>query len=114
MRCCKSKYYPQKAYVQSTYFQGPVCNQKQNHDISAESIIAGFMKKSIISSISLLAIILACYPSFPKNEKDILIQANIEALADEEGAVIVCDSGNCGQCFYEVTAWQLSATAAAE
>ena len=98
----------------STYFQGSVCNLKQNHDISAESIIAGFMKKSIISSISLLATILACYPSFTKNEKDILIQANIEALADEEGAVIVCDSGNCGQCFYEVTAWQLSATASAE
>ena len=96
------------------FSKGSVCNQKQNHDISAESIITDFMKKSIISSITLLAIILACYPSFPKNEKDILIQANIEALADEEGAVIVCDSGNCGQCFYEVTAWQLSATAAAE
>ena len=103
-----------KHMSKSTYFQGSVCNLKQNYDISAESIITDFMKKSIISSISLLAIILACYPSFTKNEKDILIQANIEALADEEGAVIVCDSGNCGQCFYEVTAWQLSATAAAE
>ena len=98
----------------STYFQGLICNKKQNHYISAESIIAGFMKKSFISSITLLAIILVCYPSFTKNGKDILIQADIEALADEEGAVIVCDSGNCGQCFYEVTAWQLSATAAAE
>ena len=98
----------------STYFQDSVCNKKQNHDISAESIITDFMKKSIISSITLLAIILVCYPSFTKNGKDILIQADIEALADEEGAVIVCDSGNCGQCFYEVTAWQLSATASAE
>lgn len=67
------------------------------------------MKKSIISSIissiSLLAIILACYPTFTKNEKDILIQANIEALADEEGAVIVCDSGNCGYLSNRAT-WQ--------
>ena len=70
MRCCKSKYYPQKTYVQSTYFQGPICNQKQNHDISAESIIAGFMKKSFISSITLLAINFACYASFPQNEKN--------------------------------------------
>ena len=53
----------------STYFQGSVCNLKQNYDISAESIIAGFMKKSIISSITLLAINFACYASFPQNEK---------------------------------------------
>ena len=63
------------------------------------------MKKSIISSISLLATILACYPSFTKNEKDILIQANIEALADEEGAVIVCDSGKAGYLSNRAT-WQ--------
>lgn len=69
----------------STYFQGSVCNQKQNHDISAESIITDFMKKSIISSITLLTIILACYASFPQNEKTILFNSNIEALADEEG-----------------------------
>ena len=94
-----------KAYVQSTYFQDSVCNQKQNHDISAETIITGFMKKSIISSIILLAIILACYQSFTKNEKDILIQANIEALADEEGAVIVCDSGKAGYLSNRAT-WQ--------
>ena len=69
----------------STYFQGPVDNQKQNHDISSESIIAGFMKKSIISSISLLAIIFACYASFPQNEKTILFNSNIEALALPKG-----------------------------
>ena len=89
----------------STYFQDSVCNKKQNHDISAESIIAGFMKKSIISSITLLAIILACYQSFTKNEKDILIQANIEALADEEGAVIVCDCDKAGYLSNRAT-WQ--------
>ena len=69
----------------STYFQGSVCNQKQNHYIYAESIITNFMKKSIISSITLLTIILACYASFPQNEKTILFNSNIEALADEEG-----------------------------
>ena len=69
----------------STYFQGSVCNLKQNYDISVESIITGFMKKSIISSISLLAINFACYASFPQNEKTILFNSNIEALADEEG-----------------------------
>lgn len=53
----------------STYFQDSVCNKKQNHDISAESIITDFMKKSIISSITLLAINFACYASFPQNEK---------------------------------------------
>ena len=89
----------------STYFQDSVCNKKQNHDISAESIITDFMKKFIISSITLLAIILACYPSFPKNEKDILIQANIEALADEEGAVIVCDFDKAGYLSNRAT-WQ--------
>lgn len=89
----------------STYFQDSVCNKKQNHDISAESISTDFMKKSIISSITLLAIIFACYPSFTKNEKDILIQANIEALADEEGAVIVCDSGKAGYLSNRAT-WQ--------
>ena len=89
----------------STYFQDSVCNKKQNHDISAESIITGFMKKSIISSITLLAIILACYQSFTKNEKDILIQANIEALADEEGAVIVCDCNKAGYLSNRAT-WQ--------
>ena len=66
----------------STYFQGSVCNLKQNYDISVESIITGFMKKSIISSISLLAIIFACYASFPQNEKTIIFNSNIEALAD--------------------------------
>ena len=89
----------------STYFQGLICNKKQNHYISAESIIAGFMKKTIISSISLLVIILACYPTFTKNEKDILIQANIEGLADEEGAVIVCDCGKAGYLSNRAT-WQ--------
>ena len=89
----------------STYFQDSVCNKKQNHDISAESIITDFMKKSIISSISLLATILACYPSFTKNEKDILIQANIEALADEEGAVIVYDCNKAGYLSNRAT-WQ--------
>ena len=54
----------------STYFQGSVCNLKQNYDISAESIITGFMKKSFISSITLLAINFACYASFPQNEKN--------------------------------------------
>ena len=63
------------------------------------------MKKSIISSITLLAIILACYPSFTKNEKDILIQANIEALADEEGAVIVYDCDKAGYLSNRAT-WQ--------
>ena len=63
------------------------------------------MKKSIISSITLLAIIFACYPSFTKNEKDILIQANIEALADEEGAVIVCDCNKAGYLSNRAT-WQ--------
>ena len=53
----------------NTYFQGSVCNLKQNYDISVESIITGFMKKSIISSISLLAINFACYASFLQNEK---------------------------------------------
>ena len=63
------------------------------------------MKKTIISSISLLVIILACYPSITKNEKDILIQANIEALADEEGAVIVCDCNKAGYLSNRAT-WQ--------
>lgn len=54
----------------STYFQGSVCNLKQNYDISVESIITGFMKKSIISSITLLAISFSCYASFPQNEKN--------------------------------------------
>ena len=89
----------------STYFQGSVCNQKQNHDISAERIITEIMNKFFISSISLLATILACYPSFTKNEKDILIQANIEALADEEGAVIVCDCDKAGYLSNRAT-WQ--------
>ena len=43
------------------------------------------MKKSIISSITLLAIIFSCYASFPQNEKNIIFNSNIEALADEEG-----------------------------
>ena len=43
------------------------------------------MKKSIISSITLLAINFACYASFPQNEKNIIFNSNIEALADEEG-----------------------------
>lgn len=53
----------------NTYFQGSVCNLKQNYDISAERIITEIMNKSFISSISLLAIIFACYASFPQNEK---------------------------------------------
>lgn len=53
----------------NTYFQGPICNQKQNHYISAERIITEIMNKFFISSISLLAIIFACYASFPQNEK---------------------------------------------
>lgn len=53
----------------STYFQGSVCNLKQNYDISAERIITEIMNKFFISSISLLAIIFACYASFPQNEK---------------------------------------------
>ena len=69
----------------STYFQGPICNQKQNHYISAERIITEIMNKLFISSISLLAIIFACYASFPQNETTILFNSNIEALADEEG-----------------------------
>ena len=70
MRCCKSKYYPQKSICPSTYFQGPICNQKQNHDISAERIITEIMNKFFISSITLLAINFACYASFPQNEKN--------------------------------------------
>lgn len=66
----------------STYFQGSVCNLKQNHYISAERIITEIMNKFFISSISLLAIIFACYASFPQNEKTILFNSNIEALAD--------------------------------
>lgn len=69
----------------NTYFQGSVCNLKQNYDISAERIITEIMNKFFISSISLLAIIFACYASFPQNEKTILFNSNIEALADEEG-----------------------------
>lgn len=53
----------------NTYFQGSVCNLKQNYDISAERIITEIMNKFFISSISLLAIIFACYASFPQNEK---------------------------------------------
>lgn len=34
-----------------------------------------------------------------------LFEANIEALTEIEGALIVCDSSICGQCFDEVTAW---------
>ena len=40
------------------------------------------MNKFFISSISLLAINFACYASFPQNEKTILFNSNIEALAD--------------------------------
>ena len=70
MRCCKSKYYPQKSICPKVHlFQGSVCNQKNNHDISAERIITEIMNKSFISTISLLAINFACYTSFPQNEK---------------------------------------------
>lgn len=36
-----------------------------------------------------------------------LLDENIEALADTEsgGAIIICDSGICGRCFEEITAW---------
>ena len=86
MRCCKSKYYPQKSICPKVHlFQGSVCNLKQNHDISAERIITEIMNKSFISSISLLAIIFACYASFPQNEKTILFNSNIEALVLPKG-----------------------------
>lgn len=32
-------------------------------------------------------------------------RANVEALTDIEGSIIICDDGNCGQCFKEETAW---------
>ena len=43
------------------------------------------MNKFFISSISLLAINFACYASFPQNEKTILFNSNIEALALPKG-----------------------------
>ena len=33
------------------------------------------------------------------------LKANLEALTQQEEAVIVCDSGGCGQCYMERTAW---------
>ena len=36
---------------------------------------------------------------------DDLVRANVEALAQNEGAQITCNSGVCGKCFQEERAW---------
>lgn len=42
-----------------------------------------------------------------KKDSECLFDANVEALTQSElpGAQIMCNSGNCGRCFEERTAW---------
>lgn len=68
----------------STYFQGSVCNLKQNYDISAERIITEIMNKFFISSISLLSFSHVTHHSH-RMKKTILFNSNIEALALPKG-----------------------------
>lgn len=54
----------------------------------------------------LMAVVVLLVFAFVKNEETSAdFNANVEALAQGGGAVIVCDGGICGQCFYAEAAW---------
>lgn len=40
-----------------------------------------------------------------KQDSKSFFARNVEALTQNEGAIIVCDSGVCGQCLEEESAW---------
>lgn len=62
--------------------------------------------KKVYSLITMAIIaVTSVYLCFDKHELTTLFDANIEALAEYEGSIIVCNSGNCGLCFEEETAW---------
>ena len=63
------------------------------------------MKKvSAFITIAIIAVT-SVYLTNEEYKFNALFDANVEALAEIEGAVIICNSGNCGQCFEEETAW---------
>ena len=67
------------------------------------------MKKKVLfaagAMIIAAAVSAAVCLNFGQTRHDDLFEQNLDALAQMEGAVIVCDDGICGQCFEEETAW---------
>lgn len=63
------------------------------------------MKKIYAFIVIALALISIFF--IQKNDSEYLFDANVEALTQSElpGAQIMCNSGNCGRCFEERTAW---------
>ena len=56
--------------------------------------------------IGVLAILFSCFvlKKWSNNDDNSFLESNLEALAQGE-AVIICNSGICGRCFEEKTAW---------
>lgn len=65
------------------------------------------MKTKPVLILALLCVIISCIISGTKmlSIKHVTVLQNLEALAKEEGAVIVCSASICGRCFEEKKAY---------
>ena len=65
------------------------------------------MKKIYVITAALIVAISVVLGMTAQTVSNDLCEANVEALASSEGAIIICDSGNCGYCFEDETAWPI-------